>query len=293
MSKCNERVFIRGARLSYPALDKPRASSFDASGADPKYQATFLIAPDNPAMAAIRAAIQKVAEAEFGAKAMSVLQNPEKIPLRSGDAKENVPDGYAGMWYITAKSKNPPELRDANPRIIITGEQAIREKFVAGYYVNGFVDIYPYIVKNAAGAVLKSGIAASLVSVQFCRYADAFAGSAKPAESDYPDCSAEAEASGAAEFAGSWGAPVAPAAPQAAAPQAAPAWGPQTAAPAPASAWPAQQQAPAAAPAPAAPQAAPAWGPQTAAPAAAPAPANPYDGMWYPGGGDLNDGLPF
>lgn len=282
MSKCNERVFIRGARLSYPALDKPRASSFDASGADPKYQATFLIAPDNPAMAAIRAAIQKVAEAEFGPKAMSVLQNPEKIPLRSGDAKENVPDGYAGMWYITAKSKNAPELRDANPRIIITGEQAIREKFVAGYYVNGFVDIYPYIVKNAAGAVLKSGIAASLVSVQFCRYADAFAGSAKPAESDYPDCSAEAEASGAAEFAGSWGAPVAPAAQQAA-----PAWGPQTAAPAPApaSAWPAQQQQ--------APAAAPAWGPQ----AAAPAPANPNNGMWYPGGGEpampQQDDLPF
>lgn len=274
MSKCNERVFIRNARLSYPALDKPRASSFDASGADPKYQATFLIAPDNPAMAAIRAAIQKVAEAEFGPKAMSVLQNPEKIPLRSGDAKENVPDGYAGMWYITAKSKNQPELRDANPRIIITGEQAIREKFVAGYYVNGFVDIYPYIVKNAAGAVLKSGIAASLVSVQFCRYADAFAGSAKPAESDYPDCSAEAEASGAAEFAGSWGAPAAAHA-------------------APASAWPAQPQAPAAAPA-----TAPApWAAQPA-PAAAPAPApaapaaNPYDGMWYPGGGDIND-LPF
>lgn len=283
MSKCNERVFIRGARLSYPALDKPRASSFDASGADPKYQATFLIAPDNPAMAAIRAAIQKVAEAEFGPKAMSVLQNPEKIPLRSGDAKENVPDGYAGMWYITAKSKNAPELRDANPRIIITGEQAIREKFVAGYYVNGFVDIYPYIVKNAAGAVLKSGIAASLVSVQFCRYADAFAGSAKPAESDYPDCSAEAEASGAAEFAGSWGAPIA-----APAQQAAPAWGPQTAAPAPASAWPAQQQAPAPAVAPA-----PAWGPQ----AAAPAPAAPNNGVWYPGGGEpampQQDDLPF
>ena len=287
MSKCNERVFIRGARLSYPALDKPRASSFDASGADPKYQATFLIAPDNPAMDALRKAIKTVAEAEFGAKAMSVLQNPEKIPLRSGDAKENVPDGYAGMWYITAKSKNAPELRDANPRIIITGEQAIREKFVAGYYVNGFVDIYPYIVKNAAGAVLKSGIAASLVSVQFCRYADAFAGSAKPAESDYPDCSAEAEASGAAEFAGSWGAPIAPAA--APAQQAAPAWGPQTAAPAPASAWPAQQQAPAPAAAPA-----PAWGPQAAAPAPAAAPNN---GMWYPGGGEpampQQDDLPF
>lgn len=207
MAKMNERVFIRGARLSYPALDKPRASSFDAAGADPKYQATFLMEPNNPAVTAIWQAIQKVATAEFGAKAQSILQNPEKHPLRRGDDKENVPDGYHGMMYLTAKSKNAPELRDANPHVLITGEQAIREKFVAGYYVNGFVDIYPYSVKNASGQILKSGIAASLVSVQFCRYADAFAGSAKPAESDYPDCSAEAEASGGDAYASAYGAP--------------------------------------------------------------------------------------
>lgn len=268
MSKLNERVFIRNARLSYPALDKPRSSSFDAAGADPKYQATFLMEPSNPSVQAIWAAIQKVAVAEFGDKAAGILKTPEKVPLRRGDDKENVPDGYAGMLYLTAKSKNAPELRDANPRIMVTGEQAIREKFVAGYCVNGFVDIYPYSVKNANGAILKSGIAASLVSVQFCRYADAFAGSAKPAESDYPDCTAEAEASGAAEFAGSWGAPVA-------APVAASA---QPAAPAP---WSAQ---PVAAPIAASAQpAAPApWSAQPAPAAPAPEPAMPAD-----------DGLPF
>ena len=262
MAKTNERVFIRNARLSYPALDKPRASSFDAAGADPKYQATFLMEPSNPSVQAIWAAVQKVANAEFGDKAAAVLKSPDRLPLRRGDDKESVPDGYAGMLYLTAKNKNAPELRDANPRILITGEQAIREKFVAGYYVNGFVDIYPYFVKNAAGAILKSGIAASLVSVQFCRYADAFAGAAKPAEGDYPDCTAEAEASGAAEFAGSWGAPIAPAA--APAPMAAP---------------------PAAAPWQPAPAPAPAM------PAAAPA-----GGMWYPGGGEpamQQDDLPF
>ena len=69
--------------------------------------------------------------------------------------------------------------------------------------------------------VVKSGIAASLVSVQFCRYADAFAGSAKPAESDYPDCSAEAEASGGDAYASAYGAP-APVPSPAAAPAAAP-----------------------------------------------------------------------
>ena len=209
MTKKNERVFIRGARLSFPSLDEPREAM--AGQGDPKYQATFLLEPANPSVPLIQRAVMSVASAMWGDRAAQVLQNPEKNPLKRGDDKERVPEGYAGMLYIAARSKNPPELRDANPRILITDQRSIREKFVAGYKVNGFVDIYPYEVKNAAGVTIKSGIAASLVSVQFAGYADAFSGVAKPAESEYPDCSAEAEASSAAEFAGSWGAPIAPA----------------------------------------------------------------------------------
>ena len=41
MAKKNERVFIRGARLSFPALDEPREAM--AGQGDPKYQATFLL----------------------------------------------------------------------------------------------------------------------------------------------------------------------------------------------------------------------------------------------------------
>lgn len=193
MTKKTVRVFIRGARLSFPALDEPRASM--AGGDDLKYQATFLLEPSNPSVATLNAAINEVAAAEWGSRAASVLANPEKNPLKRGDDKERVPEGYAGMLYIGAKSKNAPELRDANPRVLITDPRTIREKFVAGYKVNGFVDIYAYNVKNAAGVTIKTGIAAGLVSVQFCAYADPFSGVAKPAESDYPDCSAEAEAS--------------------------------------------------------------------------------------------------
>jgi hypothetical protein len=116
------------------------------------------------------------------------------------------------MLYIAARSKNPPELRDANPHILITDQRTIREKFVAGYKVNGFIDLYSYEVKNPQGVTIKSGIAASLVSVQFAGYADAFSGVAKPAESEYPDCSAEAEASSAAAYSG-YGAPAAAPAP--------------------------------------------------------------------------------
>ena len=195
MPKKTERVFIRGARLSFPALDEPRATM--AGGNDLKYQATFLIEPSNPCLQQLRAALMSVASAMWGDRASAVLANPDKSPLKVGDNKERVPEGYAGMLYISARSKNAPELRDANPHILITDPRAIREKFVAGYKVNGFIDLYPYEVKDARGVTIKSGIAAGLVSVQFCGYADAVSGVAKPAESDYPDCSAEAEASGA------------------------------------------------------------------------------------------------
>ena len=204
MPKKPERVFIRGARLSFPALDEPRATM--AGSDDLKYQATFLIEPTNPCIRNIQQALMSVAGAMWGDRAMQILQNPDKNPLKLGNNKEKIPEGYADMLYICARSKNPPELRDANPHILIIDQRSIREKFVAGYKVNGFIDLYPYDVKNAQGVTIKSGIAAGLVSVQFAGYADAFSGVAKPAESDYPDCSAEADASAAYNIA----APVAP-----------------------------------------------------------------------------------
>lgn len=190
LNRSSVRVFIRGARLSFPSLDRPRASTLDATGAE-KYQATFLLEPDNPSVAKLREACTKVARQAFGDKADAVLRNPERLPVKRGDDKENVPEGYAGMLYIAARSKQAPELRDANPSIMIHGEQAIREKFVAGYKVNGFVDIFPYEVKAANGAVVKTGISAGLVSVQFAGYADTFSGRAATQASDYPDCSDE------------------------------------------------------------------------------------------------------
>ena len=218
MAKKTERVFIRGARLSFPALDEPRATM--AGGNDLKYQATFLLEPSNPSLQQVRAALMSVASAMWGDRAAAVLQNPDKNPLKSGDAKERVPEGYAGMLYIAARSKNAPELRDANPHVLITDPRLIREKFVAGYKVNAFVDLYPYEVKDARGVTIKSGIAAGLVAVQFCAYADTFSGVSKPAESDFPDCSAEAEQSGAMGGAMGGGYPQAPRQPAPAYPQA-------------------------------------------------------------------------
>lgn len=210
MTKKTERVFIRGARLSFPSLDAPRATMADGNGASLKYQATFLLEPSNPSLQQLRAALMSVASAMWGDRAAAVLKSPDKNPLKSGDAKERVPEGYAGMLYIAARSRNAPELRDANPHVLITDPCTIREKFVAGYKVNAFVDLYPYEIKNDRGAVIKSGIAAGLVAVQFCAYADTFSGVSKPTASDFPDCSSEAEQSGAMDGVMGGGYPQAP-----------------------------------------------------------------------------------
>ena len=96
MATRSVRVFITDARLSYPALDEPKETM--AGNGDLKYQATFLIAPDNPCVTKIKDAIKQIAIAEYGDKAKAVVTNREKIPLKKGDDKENIPDGYAGTF---------------------------------------------------------------------------------------------------------------------------------------------------------------------------------------------------
>ena len=95
-----------------------------------------------------------------------------------------------------AKSRTKPELRDANPSIKITDPEMIRERFAPGYRVNGYVDLFAFEKKSEGGAVLNYGITASLVSVQFKAYADTFSARASTKDEDYPDCSADAAASG-------------------------------------------------------------------------------------------------
>lgn len=195
MSRIIERIFLRKVRLSFPALHEPRAAMLGINE-DPKYQATFLFAPNSENAKIVTDALYKVAVAEWGQqKAAAVVKSPDKIPLKSGDLKEKIPDGYAGMLYIAARSKNAPELRDAN-RQLITDRRIILDRFVPGYYVNAFIDLYPYHVKAPNGADIKTGIGCGLVAVQFAAYADAF-GATMPGENEFPDCTAEAEASSA------------------------------------------------------------------------------------------------
>ena len=185
MARQTERIFIKNARLSFPALDEKRPVM---KGDDKlKYQATFILDKDNPCVKEIIEATKRLANAEFKDKARAVLANAEKLPLKDGNRRSI--SGYEDKFYVSAKSDYPPDLIDANPRHKITDPKEIRDKFQAGYRVNGYIDLFPYEFSGM------KGISASLVSVQFAGYDEVFSGVSKPGESAYPDCSEQVAAS--------------------------------------------------------------------------------------------------
>lgn len=184
-------VFLRDCRISFPALDEPKPQMM---GGDPKYEVTALMAPDSEACKQLNAAVIQVAREGFGQQADRMLATPGFSPVRSGDDREKIPAGYAGMVYVTAKSKQRPDLRDSNPQIIITDPREIKEKFVGGYHCNIYVEVYSYQAKAPSGAIIKSGIATMLLGVQFAAYDHPFGGVHLTA-TDYPDVTAQAQAS--------------------------------------------------------------------------------------------------
>lgn len=180
------RVYIEDARLSYPVLDTPKQIM---GKGDPFYQATFLLDPENPSVARLKKAISEVALAYFDEKiARSILAKGERIPLKKGDDKPNPPAGYEGKLYLSAKSKRMPDYRDANPKIRLTDPDEIRSKFVPGYRVNAYVDIFPYEYREG-NVIASRGVSAGLVSAQFVRRDETFGGPASIADDAYPDCS--------------------------------------------------------------------------------------------------------
>ena len=66
MARISKRVFIKNARLSFPALDEPRESM--AGDGNLKFQATFILEPSNPSVKAIGDALTAIAQEFFKTK---------------------------------------------------------------------------------------------------------------------------------------------------------------------------------------------------------------------------------
>lgn len=168
------RITLRNVRLAFPNLFEPKPFP---NSPDPKpyFNCSGLMAADHPAKKLLDAAIEEAGIAKWADKWPVVKKAATqlgKICLRDGDLKADF-DGYAGNWFISARSLQRPGvfLADGSAASMADG------KPYAGCYVDLIVEIFPY--QNAA-----KGIAAKLCGVKFRSDGDAFSAGGGAADAD-------------------------------------------------------------------------------------------------------------
>lgn len=162
-------ILVKNVRLSYPSLFKPSG----VPGAEPKYNAVFLIEKDSDTAAQIEAEIQRVAEETFGKGAEAILKKQnsgDRQLLKDGDTKLNKDgepaDGYPGHYYLKAANKAKPKVvnRDRTELSEVDG------KPYGGCYVNVQLDFWPQDNKFGKFVNVK------LLAVQFWEDGPSFGG---------------------------------------------------------------------------------------------------------------------
>lgn len=169
-------IMLRNVRLSFPDLFIPKPG---LDGGEPKYAAHFLFEKNSEPYMLTEKAIKEAAKEKFLEKAPQVLEalknEPKKLCLRNGDIMLNQ-DSYAGLYFVSARSKNRPKVVDRSRRDVSAADGIV----YAGCYVNAQIDIYA--MKHEVGG---HQVNASLLGVQFLRDGEAFAGGKTAKNEDF------------------------------------------------------------------------------------------------------------
>lgn len=183
-------------RFSFCHVFEPH--KFDGDEGEPKYSCTLLIDKEDTALVQrIQAAIKQAAldgkNKKFGGKDVSkfVPEWGAKL-MRDGDIHRADMDGYSGMYFIAAKSKQRPGVckpkRDSSGRAlrredgrVINEEILDEEEFYAGCYGQANVTFFAY---NSGGG---KGVACALNLVRKLREGERFGGSGANIDSGFAD----------------------------------------------------------------------------------------------------------
>lgn len=174
---------LNNVRLAFPQLWEPKTVNGEG---EPAFSATFLLAPDHPDVAKLRAAMEQIGKDKWGAKWPTVkkeIEAKDRTALHDGDTKSDYA-GFAGNLFVSSRSKTRPGTfgADRNPVAEADG------KLYAGCYVNAVVELWAQ--DNNFGRRIN----ASLSGVQFLKDGDAFAGGVAAKADDFEDVSSGAMA---------------------------------------------------------------------------------------------------
>ena len=164
MTKQKDFIIMLGnVRMAFPVLFTATRVNEEGKKA---FSASFLMPPDHPVVAKIKAGIKAVAEAKWGDNASEILRAliaGDKVCLHNGDAKSNY-DGYAGNLYVSARSSVRP-LSIGQDKAALTEDDGV---LYSGSYVNAQISLWA--MQNNFG----KRICAQLRGVQFLREGEAF-----------------------------------------------------------------------------------------------------------------------
>jgi hypothetical protein len=133
------------------------------------YCSHFLMAPDHPGVALIKAAQRRAATAMWkdGAEAMlQALAKQDRLCLHDGDTSKPGVDGYKGMLFVSGNSKKRFTIVDGD-RSPLTAADG---RPYSGCYVNAIVQVWAQ--QNKWG----KRINAQISGVQFLRHGESFGG---------------------------------------------------------------------------------------------------------------------
>jgi hypothetical protein len=173
---------ITRARLSFPHLAEPQTQTDKVTGNKRvTYNCDLLLEPNDPAFGQFMQQYAKLAQAKWLENAGNAMQqiqaNRKQRCYGTGEEKVDsktfqVRKGYAGKVYISASSKNMPQMiqpdgRPTDPANTMAC-QMIARKMYGGCYINAVVK--PWLQQNDTGI----GIRADLVAVQFAADGEPF-----------------------------------------------------------------------------------------------------------------------
>lgn len=170
------KIKLQNVRIAFPQLFE--AKTVNGEG-DPAFSATFLMAPDHPAVAELEKAFDIVGKEKWGAKWPQVkkeLTAKDRLALHDGDTKADYA-GFEGNMFLSSRNKTRPLVidRDKSPLTAADGRP------YAGCYVHASIELW--CQDNNYG----KRINASLRGVQFYKDGDAFAGGGAASEDEFDD----------------------------------------------------------------------------------------------------------
>jgi hypothetical protein len=164
--------------MAFPNIWQARKNTGDDGKVSYSYDGLFILTPDHPSLPELRKAFEVAARekwAEQGPTILKALTAQDRLPLYNGARKAEY-DGFEGNFYISARSKVRPNVKDKDGSTPLTESDG---RPYSGCYVN-LVGLEIYGFQHTK---FGKRICAQLRGLQFLRDGDAFA-AGKPADDD-------------------------------------------------------------------------------------------------------------